>query len=127
MSTLAVAFTLVSSNLALPQGLLEALCMIESNHEVLAMSNHDGGSKSYGVCQIKMNTAKLVGFKGTEKQLMEPTINIYYSGKYLQKQINRYKDLDKAVSAYNAGSYRTFNRLYVNKVMKQWRSNHVYR
>lgn len=74
-----------------------------------------------GVCQIKLQTARLVGYTGKEKDLLDPGLNIYYAGKYLKKQLDRYKgDIPKAVSAYNAGTYRTSNEAYVDKVFTAW-------
>ncbi len=87
----------------------------------------DGGSPSLGICQIKLETARLMGFKGDQKQLMDPQVNITYSALYLHKQLLRYhQDVHKAVSAYNAGTWsmnlqgQTKNLSYVNKVLKTW-------
>lgn len=103
---------------------------MESHHKVSAIHHDDGNGDSLGVCQIKYNTAKLLGFKGTTAQLMDPAINVKYAGLYLSKQITRYEgNYAKAVSAYNAGIYRpgttafAKNQQYVNKVFKTWAAN----
>lgn len=107
----------------LPPNLLTSLCYVESGHKVAAVHQDDGNGDSLGICQIKLSTARFVGFKGTRKQLMDPTINIYYAAKYLGHQVQRYHgDLTKAVIAYNIGSARQLKTTqYSQKVMKQWR------
>lgn len=126
-TTLALAFVMASQAFNLPPGLLSALCYVESGHRPQALHAHDGGSSSIGVCQIKMATAKTVGFYGTVKDLKAPQTNIYYSAKYLKRQLSRYdNDPIKAVAAYNAGTHRVnkkglvMNRKYVTKVFTAW-------
>lgn len=127
--TLALLFSGVTHNLQLPNGLLSAICYIESAHKVHAVHHKDGrdNETSHGVCQIKMPTAKMLGFKGTAKELRTPKQNIYWAGKYLKYQLIRYdKDIRKAVSAYNMGTYKetrkgnTMNKKYVRKVFIAW-------
>ena len=122
---LAALFLSVSQNYNLPTQLLSALCYVESTHKVSAYHMDDGNSPSLGICQVKLGTARLLGFRGTEEQLMAPEVNIEYAGKYLNKQLSRYnQDVHKAVSAYNAGTWmtndkgETKNRKYVAKVFK---------
>jgi soluble lytic murein transglycosylase-like protein len=58
------------------------------------------------VCQVKLGTARLMGFKGKEQQLIDPKTNINYAAKYLAYQLKRYKgDYKKAIVSYNRGSY----------------------
>lgn len=75
-----------------------------------------------GECQLKLSTAKQMGFKGTERDLLlDPSLNIHFAAKYLRSRLDRYSgDLRKAVSAYNAGRYKTNNLPYVKKVLKAW-------
>lgn len=127
MEVLILAFTVVTQTFNLPPGLLSALCHTESNHRTHVVNVGDGNGNSLGVCQVQILTAKTLGFKGTEKQLMDPTINVYYSGKYLRKQLNRYDgDIRKAVAAYNSGTYYeskkgfAVNQKYVNLVFRAW-------
>lgn len=130
MTGLILVFATITQTFNLPDGLLSALCYVESGHDYQAVNINDGGSSSYGVCQIKLSTAQLLGFKGTEKSLRKPSTNIYYAGKYLRSQLNRYdNDITKAVAAYNAGTYKvnkrglTRNIKYVNKVLLAWSEN----
>lgn len=127
MSSLVLLFATMTQTFALPPGLISALCFVESSHRAHVIHKDDGGSSSTGLCQIKQDTAKLMGFKGKTKDLLNPNINAFYASKYLAWQIKRY-DLDyrKAVAAYNSGSYKTnklgtpVNQKYVDKVFKAW-------
>lgn len=125
--TLAAVFTLVSTTYDLPKGLLSATCFVESGHRIQVVNHKDGGSRSNGVCQMKLATAKYLGFQGTEKELMKPEVNVYWAGLYLQRQLKRYDgDVRHAVAAYNAGSLRLDdkgnirNQKYVTKVYMAW-------
>lgn len=128
--TLAMLFSSVTTHLMLPQGLLSAVCHVESRHTPAAINQYDGNSPSYGICQIKLSTARYLGFSGTAKTLMRPEVNILYAGKYLKRQLTRYKgDSRKAVAAYNAGTYKEkqnrapANLTYVRKVFSAWIAN----
>lgn len=128
MTTLLLAFASVTQTFDLPQGLLSSICFVESSHTPNAIHIDDNGSDSLGVCQIKHETAKWLGFNGTAKQLREDTfINTYYAGKYLKYHLTRYKNnVPKAVAAYNAGSCRfnldrsIKNSKYVKRVFVAW-------
>lgn len=109
-----------------PGTLLLAICTHESGLKNIINEN-DGGSPSYGICQIKESTARESGFKGKESDLMKPEVNVLYAAKYLAKQLNRYNgDWTMAISAYNAGSYREStgrpgcprNMVYVDKIQR---------
>jgi len=117
-------FTTVTAKLGLPAHLLPSLCYVESTHKIEAINYNDGGSNSVGVCQIKLKTAKWLGFKGTEKELMLPKNNIYYAGLYLKYQIKRYNgNYTKAIIAYNMGNARALTQTnYSAKVNKVWKT-----
>lgn len=108
----------------LPPNLLSSLCWVESKHNVYAHHVNDGGSDSFGICQIKYNTAKHMGFKGTKQQLMEPINNINYAAAYLSYQLVRYNNNPKkAVIAYNRGHAKKLTKTnYQVRVFKHWRS-----
>lgn len=128
MNELILMFAMVTQTYNLPPKLLSGICYVESGHKVKAINVNDGGADSLGVCQIKLETAKLVGYRGTAKELHHSAfMNISYAGKYLRKQLDRYHDdVIQAVAAYNAGCCRfnakgqIKNRLYVAKVLKAW-------
>jgi soluble lytic murein transglycosylase-like protein len=113
----------MSTQFGLPQGLLSSLCYVESTHNVNAIHKDDGRGNSVGVCQIKLETAQWLGFKGTEKQLMDPKTNIYYAAKYLARNSSRYNgDITKAIIAYNIGHAKQLTHTkYSDKVLRQWR------
>lgn len=86
-------------------GLLLAVCMQETGLKNVTVQN-DGGSPSIGICQVKMGTAKMMKFGGSEKDLSDNFMNAYIAAKYLKYQKQRYgNNWCKAVAAYNAGSY----------------------
>lgn len=104
-----------------PVRVLRAVCWVESNHRFNIRSRPDGpdASPSHGGCQVKYNTAKMLGFKGSVKELRSPATNIHYAAKYLRYQMLRYRQLEKALTAYNRGSYnKRKHRLYNNYVLK---------
>lgn len=124
MTILSALFITTSIQFNLPNGLLSSLCFVETRHIASVVHIDDGSSHSYGVCQVKLETAKYLGFKGTVEQLMNPKINIYYAAKYLQKQILRYNDINKGIVAYNRGNSNKLTRsIYSDKVNKQWGDN----
>lgn len=121
MTTLTLLFATMSLKYGLPQGLLSSLCYVESKHKITAIHHDDGGADSLGICQIKLATAKQMGFKGTAKELMKPVNNIKYAAKFLQHNIHRYNSVAKGVICYNlghAGNLTTSK--YQQKVFKQW-------
>lgn len=125
---LASLFLLESKSNNLPNGLLDALCYVESSHKEKAIHHDDGNGDSLGICQIKLNTAKFLKFKGSEQDLLKAKINIHYSALYLKYQLERYNgDIKKAVGAYNSGTYKIgkdqnpINSKYIQKVLRQWK------
>ncbi len=121
MGALTTLFTVISLQQGLPPGLLSAVCFTETRHVVNAIHLNDGKSHSYGICQIKLVTAQQMGFKGTPRQLMEPKTNILFAAKYLRHQIKRYKNVKKAVIAYNQGhAGDLIETAYQNKVYAYW-------
>lgn len=85
--------------------LLLAICMTESNLKNVFVP-HDGGSPTYGICQVKYTTAQMIGYKGDAKGLMNPATNAKWAAEYLRFQKLRYEsDWCKAVAAYNSGTY----------------------
>lgn len=118
---LTLLFSSVTQTFSLPQGLLPALCFVESSYNVSAVHHDDGNGDSLGICQIKYKTAQWLGFQGTEEELMQPRINVYYAAKFLAHQIYRYNDVTRGIIAYNmghAGSLQSTS--YSVKVIQRW-------
>lgn len=127
MNTIALGFAMATSFFNLPQGLLPAICYVESHHKVNAINKYDGKTPSYGLCQIKEKVARDLGYTGSVRELHHnPITNTWYAAKLLRYQLNRYDgDPRKAVSAYNMGHFKerhgkTINRKYVSKVFQAW-------
>lgn len=123
MDLIAVLFIATSLNLDLPPNLLASICYVESKHNTQVINKYDGHSHSYGICQIKLETARHLGFTGDEKSLMIPANNIYYAGKYLKYQIDRYNNITRGIVAYNRGNAKSLTKsAYSDKVISQWRN-----
>lgn len=123
MTTLTALFVTISSQVGLPPGLLSSLCYVESKHKINAIHHDDGDQDSLGVCQIKLTSARQMGFRGTAKQLMEPRYNVKYAARYLKYQISRYNNsITKGVIAYNLGNARGLTSTkYQRRVFRKWR------
>lgn len=106
--------------------ILLAICHVESSGNHKAVNIFDGGSASYGLCQIKLNTARNLGFRGHITQLwFNKEVNKKYALKYLEWQATRYPTVEQIIAAYNSGSVKRkkngkfVNHEYVNKVFQQ--------
>jgi soluble lytic murein transglycosylase-like protein len=84
--------------------ILVAICSHESDLKNIIVP-FDGGSPTYGICQVKLDTARMFGYSGDDEGLMDPKTNAKYAAKYLKYQYKRYGNWCQAVSAYNAGRY----------------------
>lgn len=125
--TYATYILLAAKAVKVPGALLLAICMQETGLNN-AMVPHDGHSPTYGICQVKLETAQMIGYKGTAKQLMIPQENAKWAAKYLRYQLDRYdNDWCQAVAAYNAGTFNESkispgfprNLKYVRNVQKK--------
>ncbi len=113
-------FLTIAANEGVPANVLSAICWVESSHRAHVINYADGRGDSLGLCQVKLSTARWMGFKGTREQLIrDPKANATYAAKYLKYQLKRYNgDLHKAIAAYNVGHYRAgANSRYVQKVL----------
>lgn len=106
-----------------PEELLLAVCYVESNFKNVP-PRQDGGSNSYGICQVKLETAQHMDFVYKHKMIASPErlsevyINAFYAGKVLHYNLSRYDgDWDKAIESFNKGSALSGgNGKYVQKV-----------
>lgn len=64
-----------------PYALARAVVQVESTFR----PNVTGGAGEIGLMQIKLSTARGMGYKGTRKQLYNPATNLYWGMKYLGK------------------------------------------
>lgn len=91
----------------IPPKVLIAMARVESSlrHKVVVLD--DGGSPSFGLFQVKLSTARQVGLCFKKCDLLDIKLNVTAAAKYLRWQLERYDwDIRKAVSAYNAGTFR---------------------
>jgi len=110
--------------------LIKALIKQESNWDVNA-SRYEvhKGDASWGLMQLLLNTARYVlgNSNLTTTELIQPRVNIEAGTKFISQNLNRWKNLDDAIAAYNAGSPRRdpktgkyVNQAYVDKVSKNY-------
>lgn len=119
MSTAAAmaAVSAAAKQVGVSTSLLLAICGVESNftHNI---NVNDGGSASYGICQTKLDTARMFNPRVTPGVLLTHRGSADYAAIYLRSLLARYHgDYLKAVSAYNAGRAIKGNQRYVNKVV----------
>ena len=107
--------------------LLLAICSVESS--LVNQDNmDDGGSPSYGICQIKLTTARDYMPGVTPEMLREPQVNALIAGQHISWLLERYDGHPcRAISAYNVGHVRFneggnyVNYGYVRKVQERAR------
>lgn len=113
----------------LSPALLVALCMQESRCRAKAVNRHDStlqanGTRrydpSYGLFQIKLGTARALGYTGTTKGLLDPEMNAFYAAKLFRQNLDKYHSTKKAVSAHNAGRAISSNKEYVHNVLANY-------
>jgi Transglycosylase SLT domain len=66
-------------SLRVPESLVRAVIRVESNYQ----PNARGDAGEIGLMQIKLETARLMGYSGSADGLFEPEINIRFGMKYL--------------------------------------------
>ena len=103
--------------------LLIGICLSETSLDGKTLRNVYGDNgKSYGICQVQCDTARMFNPKIKCDNLNNPTINAHYAAEYLNWQTYRYrkhKNKEYCIkSAYNAGTCIRGNQKYVDKVRK---------
>jgi hypothetical protein len=97
--------------------LLLSICFTETK---LVNKNNfkDVNGTSYGICQIKLSTARSFYPFVDGLALQQVNVNFSIAKKYIEQLQNKYKKDDiKTISAYNAGHYTKSNKKYVDKVL----------
>jgi len=90
-----------------------ALGLVDVESTFKPTASKDG---NYGLMQIRVATAKSMGFKGTLNDLMIPENNIEYGMRYLHYCYDKYEDVTLMLGCYN-GSTSSKNR-YPKRVLK---------
>ena len=81
-------------------------------------------ASSYGDYQVMASTAYEMGFQGSPEQLAEPSTNLKYATKLVEKAIHSHKthSIEDVISAYNAGLGNIgHNHKYVQSVMRNYK------
>lgn len=94
--------------------IIMAMAWKESTYNAGAIG--DGGN-SYGLCQIqpRWHYSRMQKLGCTD--LLDPYQNVTVAIDYLCELLNRYGSIDKALTAYNRGSYNGTVTSYANTVM----------
>lgn len=121
------AFTNIEMLHGIPNGLLKAICTVETQLKLETTKNMDTNYLfSHGICQVQEGALKQALRVDNVSQLQlkaleKPMNNINVAALYLTYQYKRYRSWDKAIIAYNAGRVIE-NKRYLNKVKKVWRN-----
>ena len=86
----------------------------------------------YGLMQLKIGTARMLGFRDSPKALLNWETNLRYGVKYLDSKVDVYHgSIPSAVAAYNAGAAYVkrgtkhfVNQEYVDLVLGLYRYSH---
>jgi soluble lytic murein transglycosylase-like protein len=103
--------------------ILLSVCTTETN---LRNINNQSNT-TYGICQLKLNTAKQYGGNFLDSLALQQTrVNIEVAAKYLKSLKSKYKSNDKTMAAYNLGHTQYMdcefiNQSYVNRCNKNLR------
>lgn len=92
-----------------PKAVIKAVIATESDFNERAYLAEIDGDGSVGLMQVRLSTAKTLGYGGTAENLFLPAINIFYGTAYLNQLAARVQhpegkeDWAAVVSAYNGG------------------------
>jgi soluble lytic murein transglycosylase-like protein len=116
-----------ADEIEIPRELLLALCWSESSFRTNLPNKLDGKTPSYGICQMKLETAQFIDryyhnkVKASKQRLLNPKTNARYAAQYLKFQLKRYKgDWRKATDAYNKGRAVSRKSTYVKRITKHY-------
>lgn len=117
MATYEALIRKVASKSRIEPELLAAHIMAESRFDPNAKYTDVDGVSSYGLMQLRIDTARrmLNAPTLTPTMLLVPETNIMAGAKYLQNSFKRWPNLKDTIASYNAGSPRKNSAgLYVN-------------
>lgn len=103
---------------------LVSICKVETG--LKTVNNYtDPNGGSYGMCQINLNTARMIEPWMDRLALQQDIVNITTAAKYLKKLSNNTYSNAELIASYNAGSVRYtddglfINQEYVDNVMNE--------
>lgn len=109
--------TVAANKAMVPPLLLMSICFQESSFRNVVVP-HDGRSPSYGICQLKLKTARQFEPTVTRAQLMSESVNADIAARYLSWLLDRYDgNVHRAVDAYNRGHAGRKPSQYTKKVL----------
>ena len=114
LSPIESALVKVASNENVDPVILASICYYESKFKPMAIHENDGGSGSYGLCQIKLALAKSLGYKGSVNGLLDPTTNATFAAKALRYHMKKTHGIEELIAAYNAGRVNRRNGVIRN-------------
>lgn len=115
--------------------LVLAVSEIESSRNSKVIGKLDPRAYHYGLMQLKLGTARMLGFTGQPKDLLNWKLNLRYGIIYLNNKLLKYRSLHAATAAYNAGAAficrkgikckkgKYVNQKYVDLVMERYKKN----
>ena len=86
-----------------PQLVLE-ISDVESSKNSKVISRQDSHNVHYGLMQVKLGTARMLGFKGHPKDLLQWKTNLKLGIDYLDEKLEKHHSMQAAAAAYNAGA-----------------------
>ena len=101
------AVVYAADSFRIPRAILLAVCYHESHLKNFGVTHKDGHSLSYGICQIKLATARFMdakyhaGSHATPEKLNTLKYNAIYAAAFLKYQYKRYHNWALAIDAYN--------------------------
>jgi len=106
--------------------LIVAIARVESSYRARVVSWYKG-LPYYGMMQMSMGTARMLGYSGHGDGLLNWRTNVRYAAKYLTLLKEKHGTVRRTVAAYNAGTVymrgkHFVNENYVRKVMKAHQS-----
>jgi len=115
--------------------LVLAISQVESSGNSKVISRQ-GRGVHYGLMQLQLGTARMLGFRGHPKNLLQWELNLKYGVSYLNEKLKKHQSKEAASAAYNAGSVfickkgkngckigRFVNQGYVERVMAQYKKH----
>lgn len=121
--------TEAATSVGVPVELMLAVAWVESSYRTNLPTVRDGSTPSYGIFQIKLETAQWVDRVYKHRHVATAALlkgnvhaNAYYACKYMRLLIRRYNgDVRMAVDAYNKGHVVSTKSHYVAKVNRAMR------
>lgn len=102
MAALAVAILISVPAVAAPKSLVAAIIHVESGGNPRTV----GRAGEIGLMQIKLQTARSVGYTGNRRGLFDPATNVRYGTAYLDIALGRtHGNLCQAATLFNAGVF----------------------